>query len=130
MSQFNCILATKLKVVWLSWNKQVFAALKGCRTLLRESTNDPSRCRELVAGWPDFIGIVDASSYWVGWMVLGDFSACIPTVFWWEWPEDIRKEIRSFGNPTGSITNSDLEMAGLLLLWLVIEDVCSVLAEK
>jgi hypothetical protein len=130
LSPCNCILATKPKVVCLNRNKQVFAALKGCRTLLRESTKDPTRCRELVAGWPGFISIVDASSYGVGAVVLGELSECIPTVFWWEWPEDIRKEIKSFGNTTGSITNSDLEMAGMLLLWLVIEDVCSVLAEK
>jgi hypothetical protein len=30
----------------------------------------------------------------------------------------------------GSITNSYLEMAGLLLLWLVIEGVCGILVEK
>jgi hypothetical protein len=91
---------------------------------------DPTSCREHVAGWPDFIGIVNASSYVVGGVVLGELSECIPTVFWWEWPKDIHKEIRSFGNPIRSITNSDLEMVGLLLLWLVIEGVCGVLAEK
>jgi hypothetical protein len=130
LSPCNCILATKPKVVWLNQNKQVFAALKGCHTLLQESTKDPTRCRELVAGWPDFGSIVDASSYGVGGVVLGELSECISTVFWWEWPEYIRKEIKSFRNPTGSITNSDLEMAGMILLWLVIESVCGVLAEK
>jgi len=34
--------------------------------------------------------------------------------------------IVSDDNPTGSITNSDLEMAGLLVLWLVMEEVCDV----
>jgi hypothetical protein len=130
LSPCNRILATKPKVVWLNQNKQVFAALKGRRTLLRKSTKDPTRCRELVPGWPDFVGIVNSSCYWVGGVVLGELLECIPTVFWWEWPEDIWKEIRSFGNPIGSITNSDLEMVGLLLLWLVIEDVCGVLVEK
>jgi hypothetical protein len=96
---------------------------------LRESTKDPTRCRELVAGWPDFAGIVNASSYGVGGVALGELSECIPTVFRWEWPEDIRKEIKSFGNPTGSIKNSDLEMAGMLLLWLVIEGICGILVE-
>jgi hypothetical protein len=96
----------------------------------QESTKDPTRCRELVPGWPDFVSIVNASSNGVGRVVLGELSECIPTVFWWEWPEDIRKEIKSFGYLTGSITNSDLEMAGMLLLWLVIEGICSVLAEK
>jgi hypothetical protein len=130
LSSCNHILATKPKVVRLNQNKQVFAALKGCRTLLQESTKDPTRCRELVTGWLDFIGIVDASSYGVSGVVLGELSECIPTVFWWEWLEDIWKEIKSFRNPTGSITSFDLEMMGILLLWLVIEGVCGVLAEK
>ncbi len=81
LSPCNCVLATKPKVVWLNQNKQVFATLKGCRTLLQESMKDPTRCSELVAGWPDFVGIVDASSYGVGGVVLGELSECIPTEF-------------------------------------------------
>jgi hypothetical protein len=33
-------------------------------------------------------------------------------------------------NPKGTITNSNLEMAGLLLLWLTMEGVCGPLQEK
>ncbi len=33
-------------------------------------------------------------------------------------------------NPTGRLTNSDLEMVGLVILWLVIEGVCHNLREK
>ena len=35
------------------------------------------------------------------------------------WPEDIKELFHK-----GDITNSDLEMAGLLMLWLVMEEVC------
>jgi hypothetical protein len=35
-----------------------------------------------------------------------------------------------FENPTGKITNLDLESAGLLLLWLAMEGVCGPLLEK
>jgi hypothetical protein len=55
---------------------------------------------------------------------------CTPTVFQWQWPKDIRSEIITFKNPQGTITNSDLEMAGLLLLWLAMEEVCRPLREK
>ncbi len=51
-------------------------------------------------------------------------------VFRWQWPEDIRSQIKTFENPKGTITNSDLEMAGLLLLWLAMEEVCGPLQEK
>ena len=35
------------------------------------------------------------------------------------WPNDVKELFRK-----GDITNSDLEMAGLLMLWLVIEEFC------
>jgi hypothetical protein len=73
--------------------------------------------------WPDYVGIVDASSYGVGGVVNGELRECIPMVFRWEWPPDIKSSIRSDRNPTGRLTNPDLEMAGILLLWLVMEKV-------
>jgi hypothetical protein len=59
-----------------------------------------------------------------------ELSVCMPTAFQWQWPNDIRSQIVSFENPTGTITNSNLEMAGLLLLWLTVEGVCGLLQEK
>jgi hypothetical protein len=39
-----------------------------------------------------------------------------------EWPADIRKNVISFDNPSGTLTNSDLEMAGMVLQhYLVLE---------
>ena len=66
-------------------------ALEGCRTLLRESTIEPTRCQELVSGWPDYIGIVDASGHGVGRVVFGELTQCTPVVFHWEWPADIKQ---------------------------------------
>jgi hypothetical protein len=51
-------------------------------------------------------------------------------VFWWEWPEDIKNNIKTLQNPKGKISKSDLKMAGLLMLWLVIEGVCNDLCKK
>jgi hypothetical protein len=83
-----------------------------------------------VVGWPDYVGIVDASGHGAGGVVLGEISACTPVVFRWEWPDDIKHNIISLTNPTGKLTNSDLEMAGLVILWLVIEGVCLNLHKK
>ena len=47
-------------------------------------------------------------------------------MFRYEWPHDIKADLVSEDNPNGSITNSGLEMAGLLMLWLVMENVCYV----
>jgi hypothetical protein len=58
-------------------------------------------------------------------VVFGEDAACIPTVFRWEWSQDIKRRYHD-----KAITNSDLEMAGLLFLWLVMEAVCVDLQEK
>ena len=81
-------------------------------------------------GWPDFIGIVDASSHGVGRVVMGETLQCISTVFCWEWPQDVTANVWSFSNLMGTITNSDLEMTGVLILWLVMEVVCQPLQGK
>jgi hypothetical protein len=116
--------------IYLHKNKRVLHALQGCRTLLRESTREPTRCRELTSGWPDFVGIVDTSSHGDRGVVFGKLSACTPTVFQWQWTNDICTQLISNENTEGTITNSDLEMVGLLLLWLTMEGVCGPLQEK
>ena len=54
---------------------------------------------------------------------------CTPTVFCVPRPEEIKKDLGSTKNPKGRITNSDLEMAGLLLLFLVMKAICPKLRE-
>jgi hypothetical protein len=94
-----------------------------CRTLLRKSTLSPTRCQELVRGWPDYVGICNVSSVGVGGVIVGKNRACTPIVFQLQWPPDITATVKSVSNPDGMTTNSDLEMAGLLLLLLVMEGV-------
>jgi hypothetical protein len=81
-------------------------------------------------GWPNFIGVVDASSHGVGSIIISELSECPPTVFRLQWPPDITANVISDANPKGTITNSDLKLAGLVLLWLMMEHVCGPLSEK
>ncbi len=105
-------------------------ALEGCQTLLRESTNELTQCRELVSGWPEYIGIVNASGHGVGGVVFGELSSCTLVVFQLEWPDDVKQNIISLSNPTGSLTNSNLEMAGLVMLWLIIKECAPTFAKN
>ncbi len=75
-------------------------------------------------GIPEYIGTKDASGQGVGGVIVGNTKACTPTLFQFEWPDDIKADLVSKENPGGRPTNSDLEMAGLLLLWLCMEEVC------
>ena len=111
-------------MVFLHKNQPLFNAVIDCRTFLRESVSSPTKCRNLVPGWPDYVGITDASGHGAGGCIIGENKSVPSTIFRFQWPPDISTAIISDDNPDGSITNSDLEMAGLLLLWLVMEDVC------
>jgi hypothetical protein len=124
LSPCNTILAKRPPTVALGRNKALLQAIRDCRTILREATTHPTPCKELVPAWPDFVGVKDASKHGVGGVIVGENKACTPTVFRVEWPQCIKNLLVSEDNPAGSITNSDLEMAGLLLLWLVMEEVC------
>ena len=46
-----------------------------------------------------------------------------------QWSEEITKDVVSNDNPKGKITNSDLEMASFLLLWIVREDISPITHE-
>ena len=90
----------------------------------------PTQCKDLVAAWPDYIGIVNASSHGVGGVIIGELAGLPSTVFHLQRPPEISADIVSAINPKGRITNSDLEMAGLLLLWLCMEGITPDLAHK
>jgi len=90
------------------------AALIDLRHLILTLASRPTHVSELVEYEPELAGTCDASAagaggVWVGYDVQ-------PTVWRIEWPEDVVELYR-----TGKLTNSDLEMAGVLLQYLVAE---------
>ncbi len=117
------MLQKKPDIVYLQQNKALKQALLLCRILLHKSTTQPTRCKELVRAWPDYMGICDASSFGFGGVIVGENSNCPPTVVCLQWPADITNNVKSDSIPNGPITNSNLEMAGLLLVLLVMEEI-------
>ena len=125
MTAINRVLRKAPNKVFLHRNKKLHVALSDCRVLLREATKEPTKCKELVMGEPDFVGVKDASVHGVGGIIVGEGAACVPTVFRMEWPQWVKDEVKKTNSgQKGTLTNSDLEMAGLLLLFLVMEKVC------
>ena len=112
------MLGKEPKNIFLQCNKPLLSDIRDCRHLLEMSTKNPTQCKELVTGWPHYIGVKDASSHGFEGIIMGEGKVCIPTVFCLAWIDDINNLFRK-----GNITNSDLEMAGLLMLWLVMEEV-------
>ena len=126
LSAFYVVLRLQPQLVYLHKNTDLRHAVSDCRTFLRETVSSPTKCRNLVTSWPDFVGITDASGHGLGGVIIGEGRAVPPVVFRLQWPQDISDNIISEANPEGTLTNSDLEMAGLLMLWLVMEEVCEV----
>jgi hypothetical protein len=130
LSPCNRLLKTRPQFVYLSTNATLYEAIENMRALLRESTMAPTRCRELTMAWPDYVGVCNAFGHGVGGIIIEENSKCPPTVFRYQWPEEITVALQTQDNPKGTITNSGLELAGLLLLWLIMEKVCPDLKEK
>ena len=91
--------------------------------LINEVSKRPTHVRELAlcSELPDDVLYHDAANEGVGgvWFALDDLYP--PTVFRFEWPDTVRREVVSWENPKGTITNSDLETAGQLVGQLVRE---------
>ena len=127
---FNRVLAQQPARVWFRKGSELAEALKDWRALFKTALSRPTHVKQLVSGDPEVAGIVDASKEGVGGVVFGITHKCVPTVFRMEWPKEVRDQLQTEQNPGGKITNSDLEMAGLVLLWLVIEHVVRDLRHK
>ena len=105
LSPCNCPLKSCPPVDYFHCNNSLHAAISNCQTILQESTSRPTHCCKLVAGWPDFIGVVNASSHGVGRVIISQLSECPPTVFRLQWPPDITTNVISDATPKGTITN-------------------------
>ena len=100
LSLFSKVLAKEPRFVPLHRNKHLSEGVQDCRTLLRESIAEPTQCKELVQGWPDYTGVKDTSKHGIGGVIVGESKACIPNVFRLEWPADIKANI-VFGSRIG-----------------------------
>jgi hypothetical protein len=89
--------------------------------LLHRLTSRPTMVMELMPSTPWYVCYVDASGSGVGGVWISGTKEIKPYVWRAEWPKEISNQLVSFKNPKGTITNSDLEMAGVLLAWLVLE---------
>jgi hypothetical protein len=107
--------------IGLSRHGEVRHALIDIAAVIRELASRPTHVSELVQGHLCHIGYCDASAFGAGGVWFGGTKAMHPIVWRVQWPSDIASNVVSDKNPKGSITNSDLEMAGVLLQEAVLE---------
>ena len=64
---------------------------------------------------------IDAGGVWMS--ITGAYNNIVWQV---EWDTEISKRVVSDSNSKGTITNSDLEMADILLQWLILEQIATI----
>ena len=99
--------------------------LQDWRTLVQHLAQHPTPVQLLVSDYPNFILFSNACGLGAGGVVAPGLDASKHWVWQLEWPDDIKQRLISLVNPTGDITINDLELAGLVLGWLVLEQVCT-----
>ena len=94
--------------------RPVHDQLDDLRWLARDLGSRPTQWGEVVDGDPAFLGAVDASADGMGGIWL-DALETLPPLLWRQpFPPTVSQSVISWSNPTGSLTNSDLEEAGLI----------------
>ena len=97
-------------------NSRQELALKDLRALFKVMNKTPTKCSQLVPGQPCYIGFSDACKYGAGGCWLSGTRSIRPVVWRVKWPPEVVAEYVS-----SNITINDLEMAGLLLAYMVLE---------
>ena len=123
MSPFNAASKGKPKQVALPRDRELYWALRDWIYLIQAMQKCPTHVRELAlcADLPEDIVYHDASNEGVGGAWIATNGLFTPTVFRMEWPDEVRREVITWDNPHGKLTNSDLETAGQLVSQLVRE---------
>jgi len=121
MGPIDKALTTVKSQVGIASNPLLHECLRDFHTIIKIMGKRPSFCRELIPDTPEYVGYCDASKLGAGGVWMSGSSFLTPTVWRLEFPQDIQDRVVAFSNPTGDITNSDLEMAGLLGEYLVLE---------
>ena len=105
----NNIMKTSKRSIML--NIDAKSALLDTCTLIHQLSKRPTHVNELIPDPPSHVAYHDAAAEGAGgvWFSLADGMQ--PVVWRIEFPQDIASEVRSQTNLTGSLTNSDLELA-------------------
>ena len=120
-SQMQLALSTKSKRR-ITLKKGVHQAVIDFKAIAADIASRPTRIAELVPVNPSLLGDHDASGQGAGGVWFPSASVTCrntdtsqPILWRAPWPEDIVNNLVSDDNPTGTINNSDLELAGGLL---------------
>ena len=98
----------------LTLSRAVHDQLSDLRNLAEDVGSRPTRWGELVDSDPAFLGAMDASADGMGGVWLDTQQKRPPLMWRQKFPPEVTKAVVSWANPSGTLTNSDLEQTGLV----------------
>lgn len=95
--------------------------LQDWQILLKDTATRPTHVRELILHPACYRGFVDASGWGIGGVWFPGTHPIRPFVWFVQWPRDIAAAIVTDTNPSGTLSISDLELAGILFHYIALE---------
>jgi hypothetical protein len=96
-------------------------ALRDWSYMISYLKTNPTSVMQLVADEPWFIGYSDACGLGAGGIWCSGTKQLAPILWQVEWPPDIKTSLITSENRSGTITINDLELAGIVLNWMALE---------
>lgn len=115
---------------WIKLTQVIKTTLRDWKAFIRSLAREPTHVTFLVPRKPNYIQYTDACGLGAGGVIVGHTDEFHPIVWQYEWPPEIRAALITDKNPNGTLTINDLELAGMLLGWLVLEIALTDLAYK
>jgi hypothetical protein len=104
------------RTVQIHANSAQAKALIDFQTLMKILNDNPVSCKQLVPGQPAYIGYCDACKFGTGGIWISGIKNLHPIVWRIKWPSPITDCLTA-----GTITINDLEMAAIVLQYLLLE---------
>jgi hypothetical protein len=96
-------------------------ALSDWKHIIRVMMNNPTSVLQLISDYPDYIGYSNTCKLGAGGVWCSGIKGLTHIVWKVQWPQAIQDALITEENPSGKITINDLELAGMVLNWLVLE---------
>jgi hypothetical protein len=119
-SPINKALKGDPQVIGLGKSSEVRAALLDLATMVTSLAARPTHVKELIPNDDHYYGYCDACATGAGGVWFSGESDIQPLVWRVEFDNAIASQVVSDDNPHGRLTNSDLEMAAVLLHYMVL----------
>jgi hypothetical protein len=100
---------------------ELIIILTDWRYMIQFLHKHPTSVLQLTVELPNYIGYSDSCGIGTGGVWTSGTSSLAPLLWQLEWPQDIQENLVTATNKSGTITMNDLELAGAVLNWLVLE---------